>query len=96
MRGTLQLEPAIAKDDLLKLFQFLDPDGGNTIEVEDIELVFEVSAGKSREAGYAQEQAFLLLGDVAGAHLCLALLLALLGQKYLLSLLVQTYKVYKV
>jgi hypothetical protein len=73
----------------LKLFQFLDPDGGNTIEVEDIELVFEVSAGKSREAGYAQEQAFLLLGDVAGV-----LLYFLLYWYKSTCLLVQTYNVY--
>jgi hypothetical protein len=66
----LGLEPAIPKKELLALFALLDADGGGTIEMDDIQLVFETNQA-SVTASYDQEKAFDIMGDVADKILVL-------------------------
>ena len=66
----LNLEPAIPKSELLVLFAYMDADGGGTVEVDDIALIFD-AGGEGGEAGFDQEAALMLMADMADVILVL-------------------------
>ena len=54
----LQLEPPLSKADLMLLFSYIDADGGGTIELDDIEIVFQMqNSSEQRDRAFDQKQA---------------------------------------